>query len=183
VTNPRLAELTHYEALDVERAATPEALQKAYEHGLAVYDEAGVATYSLLDADQRRAARKRIEEAYRVLSDPALRAAYDAELTLRRTAAGTVDAAGRPRPVKLPDPVTGADLKRFRESRGVTLARIAADSKVGKRTFEDIEGDRFDRLPAVVYVRGFLREYARAVGLDPGATVESFVARLPRRSP
>jgi cytoskeletal protein RodZ len=83
--------------------------------------------------------------------------------------------------VKLPDPVTGADLKRFRESRGVTLARIAADSKVGQRTFEDIEGDRFDRLPAVVYVRGFLREYARAIGLDPVATAESFVARLPRR--
>ena len=176
-----MAELTHYDALDVERGAPPDVLQKAYEHGLAVYDEAGVATYSLLDAEQRRAARKRIEEAYRVLSDPALRTAYDAELALRRAASGAVDAAGRPHPVKLPDPVTGADLKRFRESRGVTLARIAADSKVGKRTFEDIEGDRFDRLPAVVYVRGFLREYARAVGLDPRATAESFVARLPRR--
>ena len=146
-----------------------------------MYDEAGVATYSLLDAEQRRAARQRIEEAYRVLSDPALRAVYDSELAARRAASGAVDAAGRPRPVKLPDPVTGADLKRHRESRGVTLARIAADSKVGKRTFEDIEGDRFERLPAPVYVRGFLQEYARAVGLDPRATAESFLARLPRR--
>ena len=176
-----MAELTHYEALDVGRGATPDEIRKAYEHGLAVYDEAGVATYSLLDGDQRRAARKRIEEAFRVLGDPALRAAYDAEMTQQKAAAGAVDASGRPHPVKLPDPVTGADLKRFRESRGVTLARIAADSKVGQRTFEDIEGDRFDRLPAVVYVRGFLREYARAVGLDPVATAESFVARLPRR--
>jgi len=176
-----MAQLTHYEALDVDRGATPEALEKAYQHNLAVYDEAGVATYSLLDGDQRRAARGRIEEAYRVLSDPALRAAYDTELALRRAASGTVDAAGRRLPVALPDPVTGADLKRFRESRGVTLAKIAADSKVGKRTFEDIEGDRFERLPAVVYVRGFLQEYARAVGLDPRATAESFLARLPRR--
>ena len=176
-----MAELTHYEALDVERGASPEVLEKAYLHGLAVYDEAGVATYSLLDGDQRRAARQRIEEAYRVLSDPVLRGAYDTALALRRAASGTVDAAGRPRPVTLPDPVTGADLKRFRESRGVTLAKIASDSKVGKRTFEDIEGDRFERLPAVVYVRGFLREYARAVGLDPSKTAESFVARLPRR--
>ena len=176
-----MPELTHYEALDVERGATLETLQKAYQHNLAVYDEAGVATYSLLDGDQRRAARVRIEEAYRVLSDPALRAAYDSELALRRAASGMVDAAGRRRPVTLPDPVTGADLKHFRESRGVTLAKIAADSKVGKRTFEDIEGDRFERLPAVVYVRGFLQEYARAVGLDPRATAESFLARLPRR--
>ncbi len=176
-----VGELTHYEALDVERGASPEAIEKAYQHGLALYDEAGVATYSLLDGEQRRAARERIQEAYRVLSDPALRAAYDAELAARRAAAGQVDAAGRPRPVTLPDPVTGADLKRFRESRGVTLARIAADSKVGKRTFEDIEADRFERLPAVVYVRGFLQEYARAVGLDPRKTADSFVARLPRR--
>jgi flagellar biosynthesis protein FlhG len=176
-----MAELTHYEALDVSREAAAEDLLKAYQHWLGVYDEAGVATYSLLDAEQRRTARKRIEEAYRVLSDPALRAAYDEEMAQRRAASGAVDAAGRPHPVKLPDPVTGADLRRFRESRGVTLSRIAADSKVGKRTFEDIEGDRFERLPAVVYVRGFLREYARAVGLDPVATAESFVARLPRR--
>jgi len=176
-----MPELTHYEALDVDRGATPEVLQKAYQHGLAVYDEAGVATYSLLDGDQRRAARERIEQAYRVLSDPALRAAYDDELALQKAASGKMDAAGRPRPVTLPDPVTGADLKRFRESRGVTLAKIAADSKVGKRTFEDIEGDRFERLPAVVYVRGFLQEYARAVGLDPRATAQSFLARLPRR--
>ena len=176
-----MAELTHYEALNVERGASHEALEKAYQHNLAVYDEAGVATYSLLDGDQRRSARVRIEEAYRVLSDPALREAYDAEQALRRAASGTVDAAGRPRPVTLPDPVTGADLKRFRESRGVTLAKIASDSKVGKRTFEDIEGDRFERLPAPVYVRGFLQEYARAVGLDPRKTADSFVARLPRR--
>jgi flagellar biosynthesis protein FlhG len=176
-----MSELTHYEALDVSRGATAEEIKKAYEHGLAVYDEAGVATYSLLDADQRRAARKRIEEAYRVLADPALRAAYDEDLKLRKAASGAVDASGRPHPVKLPDPVTGADLKRFRESRGVSLTQIAADSKVGKRTFEDVEADRFDRLPAVVYVRGFLREYARAVGLDPVATAESYVARLPRR--
>ena len=89
-----MAELTHYEALDVSRGVSPEDLQKSYEHWLGVYDEAGVATYSLLDSDQRRAARKRIEEAYRVLSDPALRAAYDEEMTLRRAASGAVDAAG-----------------------------------------------------------------------------------------
>ena len=155
-----------------------EAVEKAYEHGLATYDEAGVATYSLLDGDQRRAARERIEEAYRVLSDPALRAAYDAELVARRTAAGTAEAAARPQPVTLPDPVTGADLKRFRESRGITLRDIASASKIGVRYLEYIEIERVELLPAPVYLRGFVQEYARVVGLDPRPTADSYLTRI-----
>ena len=173
-----MGDLTHYEALDVPRGASPETVEKAYLHGMAVYDEAGVATYSLLDGDQRRAARERIQEAYRVLSDPALRAAYDEELVARRAAAGKVDAGGRPRPVTLPDPVTGADLKRFRESRGISLREIATASKVGIRYLEYIEAERREVLPAPVYLRGFVQEYARVVGLDPRQTAESYVARV-----
>ena len=177
---------THYDVLAVPKGAPRDVVEAAYHEGRALYDEEAVATYSLLDSEERRVARARIDEAYRVLSDPMLRAAYDRELGLPPPPAppspADYEIAARARLTVLPDPVTGADLKRHRESRGVSLARIAADSKVGARTFEDIEGDRFDRLPAPVYVRGFVQEYARAVGLDPKATAESFLARMPRQS-
>ena len=175
---------THYEVLDVPRGAPADVIEAAYRHGRALYDEEGVATYSLLDSAERRAERARIEEAFRVLSNPALRAAYDRELGLPPAPVPpptTIYDPDRRKGIVLPDPVTGADLKRFREERGVPIAKIAAASKVGSRTFEDIEADRFDRLPAPVYVRGFLQEYAKAVGLDPRATAESFLARLPKR--
>lgn len=175
---------THYEVLDVPRGAPVDRIEAAYQQGRALYDEAAVATYSLLDPDERRAARARIDEAYRVLSDPSRRAAYDRELGLPPAPAppptAVYDPSRRTGQV-LADPVTGADLKRFREACGVTLASIAAVSKVGSRTLEDIEADRFDRLPAPVYVRGFVQEYARAVGLEPRATAESFLARMPKR--
>jgi cytoskeleton protein RodZ len=77
--------------------------------------------------------------------------------------------------------VTGADLKRVREARGVALKDIARASKIGVRFFEYIEADRHKDLPAVVYLRGFLQEYARAVGLDPQRTAGSYLARVPRR--
>jgi flagellar biosynthesis protein FlhG len=76
--------------------------------------------------------------------------------------------------------VTGGDLKRVRESRAITLRDIAAASKIGVRFLEYIEDERFDALPAPVYVRGFVQEYARVVGLDPRRTAESYVARMAR---
>lgn len=179
-----MGESTHYEVLDVPRGAPHDVIEAAYRDGRALYDEEAVATYSLLDSEERRAFRARLDEAYRVLSNPALRAAYDRELGLPPAPLPpptVVYDPDRRKGIVLPDPVTGADLRKFREERGIPLAKIVAASKVGTRTFEDIEADRFDRLPAPVYVRGFLQEYAKAVGLDPKATAESFLARMPKR--
>ena len=80
-----------------------------------------------------------------------------------------------------PIPLTGADLKRFRESRGISLRDIATASKVGIRYLEYIEAERMEVLPAPVYLRGFVQEYARVVGLDPRQTAESY-ARADRGS-
>jgi flagellar biosynthesis protein FlhG len=76
--------------------------------------------------------------------------------------------------------VTGGALRGFREGRGVSLQEIATASKVGVRFLEYIEQDRHSELPAPVYLRGFLQEYARCVGLDPIATADAYLARMPK---
>jgi cytoskeletal protein RodZ len=78
--------------------------------------------------------------------------------------------------------MTGSDLKKIRESRGVSLRAIALATKIGVRFLEYIEQDRLAMLPAPVYLRGFLMEYGRALGLDPRRTAESYMARLPRQT-
>ena len=83
----------------------------------------------------------------------------------------------------LPEPITGALLRRYREERGVSLRDIANQSKIGTRYLEYIEGDRLDMLPAAVYLRGFLQEYARALGLDPRRTANAYMAQFPRPWP
>jgi flagellar biosynthesis protein FlhG len=83
---------------------------------------------------------------------------------------------------RLAEPVTGAALRGFREARGVSLGEIAAASKVGVRFLEYIEQDRHADLPAPVYLRGFVQEYARCVGLEPGSTAEAYLARVPKGS-
>jgi curved DNA-binding protein CbpA len=85
-------------------------------------------------------------------------------------------------PRVLPDPVDGAALRRFREERGISLREISLVSKVGVRYLEYIEADRHALLPASVYLRGFLQEYARVVGLEPRRTAESYMAGVPRDS-
>lgn len=82
-------------------------------------------------------------------------------------------------PVILAEAVTGAALRRFRESRSVSLEEIAHKSKISSRFLRYIEDERFDMLPAPVYLRGFLHEYARAVGLEPKGTAEAYLSRVP----
>jgi cytoskeleton protein RodZ len=69
----------------------------------------------------------------------------------------------------------GTWLRRQREARGVSLREIADSTRISLRYLEALEGDRFDALPAQVFARGFLREYARVVGLDADEVVNLFL--------
>jgi curved DNA-binding protein CbpA len=173
----------HYEVLGIEPSATGDEVEEAYRRCVVLYGEGSLATYSLLEPAEVEAVRARVHEAYSVLRDPDRRREYDA--SPRRLEANPPEPPEaedtRPEPGVLPEPVTGADLKRVREARGVALKDIARASKIGVRFFEYIEADRHADLPAVVYLRGFLQEYARAVGLDPHRTAGSYLARVPRR--
>lgn len=60
----------------------------------------------------------------------------------------------------------GASLRRERELRGVTLEEISASTKIGVSMLRAIEDDRFEKLPQGLFIRGFVREYARFLALD-----------------
>ncbi len=85
------------------------------------------------------------------------------------------EAAGQGTASGVPLGSLGAWLRTQREARGVSLRDIADASKISVRHLEALESDRFDALPAPVFVRGFLREYARVVGLDPDEVVNVYL--------
>ena len=72
----------------------------------------------------------------------------------------------------------GAVLRRIRMSLGVELAEVSQDTKINEEHLRNIEEDRFDALPAPVYVRGFVREFARCLRLDPKAVSDSYCELL-----
>jgi cytoskeletal protein RodZ len=59
----------------------------------------------------------------------------------------------------------GKFLRQKREERRMSVAEVARATRVPISSVERIESDQFDELPAEVFVRGFLRSYARAVGV------------------
>jgi hypothetical protein len=179
---------THYRVLGLPPQASREQIERAFRFCNEMYGPASLATYSLLEPSDVEATRTRIDEAYAVLMDPGRRRAYDENLGLRAPGAvpyppaqggGDAQPLGG-EPVELPEVVTGPALKRVRERRGISLRQIATESKVGVRYLQYIEEDRFSFLPAPVYLRGFLSEYARVVGLDARRVVESYIARIGR---
>jgi curved DNA-binding protein CbpA len=182
----------HYRVLGLPPEASRDQVERAYRFCLEMYGEGAIATYSLLETEEIEATRARVREAYQVLGDPARRREYDEGrglvsadsplLPFPPEGPAGVGGGGEPGRVELPDVITGADLKRIREARGIALRDIATQSKIGMRFLEYIEEDRLPYLPAPVYLRGFLQEYARVVGLDPARVVASYMGRLAKRA-
>lgn len=60
----------------------------------------------------------------------------------------------------------GTYLKQARDLKQISLMELAQTTRIPVRILGQIEQDQFDRLPADVFVRGFLRSYARSLDLD-----------------
>ncbi len=68
-------------------------------------------------------------------------------------------------------PGCGAELRAARERRKLTTADVAAKLKFAVRQVEALEAEDFSHLPDDVFTRGFVRNYARLVGLDPDTLI------------
>lgn len=61
----------------------------------------------------------------------------------------------------------GLRLRRAREARGMTVEGVSAAIKLSPRQVEAIEADDYGKLLSATYARGFIRNYASLMGLDP----------------
>lgn len=75
----------------------------------------------------------------------------------------------------------GSCLRRAREKRQLTLKDVAGATKIPRTTLELIEAGNLDELPADVFVRGFIRSYARMVGTDEAEPLDNFERALNAR--
>lgn len=77
----------------------------------------------------------------------------------------------------------GVMLSNERVKRGISLQEVADQLKLSRKQIEALENDDFDRLPGVAFVRGFTRNYAKFLGLDPTPLMLALDVVLPARTP
>jgi cytoskeleton protein RodZ len=71
----------------------------------------------------------------------------------------------------------GALLARAREQYGLSVGEIASQMKLAPRQVEALEADAWDRLPSMLFVRGFIKGYARCVHADPAPALAALEVR------
>jgi flagellar biosynthesis protein FlhG len=164
-----------WEVLGLDPGADVGAVRKAYARRKALYGTDGLATYSLHDDGEREALLERLDDAYRTIID----SIGSAPVAAPRPA----DLGPEVRPPSGPAPPLserpGAYLRHQRQSHRVRIDELALETKIRASLLDLLEAESFRDLPAPVYVRGFVIQYARALKLhDAEALAEAYLAKM-----
>ena len=74
----------------------------------------------------------------------------------------------------------GPRLRSERERRGISIETIAAVTKVGADLWLGLERNDFSKWPSGIFARAFIRDYAKAIGLDGDELVDEFCRLFPQ---
>ncbi len=77
----------------------------------------------------------------------------------------------------------GLMLKREREARGMTLTELAKVTRIPEASLMSIENNNFDEFPAEVFVRGFLRNYARQLSIPAEDIMQAYESWIRQQTP
>jgi cytoskeleton protein RodZ len=85
------------------------------------------------------------------------------------------DANGQPAVLSQSDETLGGFLRKHRQSQGKDLDEIAKKTRIHASTLRAIEEDNPKALPAEVFARGFVKNYAQYLGLDPNEALAWYI--------
>ena len=72
-------------------------------------------------------------------------------------------------------PSFGENLKLEREKRKMTLEQISSSTKISTRMLQALEEEKFTQLPGGIFNKGFVRAYARTLGIDEDQAVADYL--------
>ncbi|HHH10818.1 MAG TPA: hypothetical protein ENK23_01915 [Sorangium sp.] len=192
------APLTLYHVLGIDRSASDDEIRRAYKRQRNIFGEDALPIVSLVDDAGIKREQALILEAYDTLLEPQRRRAYNLSVfpddepeepdpKSRRSEADEAELvrqqAALAREIGTETVFTGELLRRARLALGIEISDIANITKISPIHLRAIELEDLQALPASVYVRGFLREVAKALELDPTQVTKTYMKRVRRIRP
>jgi len=195
----------YYDLLDVPSNATPKMIESAYFSALSLFNDHNLAGYSIFSDNELESNKSLIEQAYLILSSEEKRKQYndykqisnEIDYSLDNNRSGKKENAyvnpleakekfrlnyilNNEQEIKIEQEVqySGKFLKSVREYKCVSLDRMANLTNILKSYLISIEEERFELLPATVYTRGFIFQYAKILKLNPDFVTDAYISRL-----
>ncbi|MBL7671482.1 MAG: helix-turn-helix domain-containing protein [Bdellovibrionaceae bacterium] len=193
--------INYYEILELGTSAAQHEITKAYDRARRTYSGDNPAIYTIFSEKEARDLLKLIEEAYSVLGNKTLRTIYDQRL-LGKSSEGldlsydsilTASRQNFPEPKAKFDKVSyridegleaeiqtrtewmGSDLKKIREYKNLSIEKMSEKTKINVFYLAAVEADDRMKLPAPVFVRGYVIQIAKALGLNEKTVADSYM--------
>ncbi len=189
---PETEKQNYYELLEIYPGASEEEVRRAFKQIKSWFGLDAIACQGICSDSERDHFQKLAEIAHSQLVDRSKRREYDKlnfpngftiasdeEIRKKKSIAGKVTATQESLPkVELTDDdfVDGLFLAKIRTRRNVDLEDISNRARVSMRYLKAIEENRFDDLPAAVFTRGFVIEFARFLKINPVQAASDFMS-------
>ena len=163
-----------FDTLELGIDATTSEINEAYRSLKNLYSSNSIAISPLVDEFTEEKSKRilcEIENAYK-------------NLTILTIKEGEVQSAKDANEIKTEDHnrsgsvFDGSMLMHARLAKNIELKEIADRTNISKRHLINIENEKFDELPARIYLKGFILSYARYLGLDAEKISNSIIERF-----
>ncbi|HKJ05612.1 MAG TPA: helix-turn-helix transcriptional regulator [Geopsychrobacteraceae bacterium] len=167
-----------FERLGLPSDASMLEIEQSFRELRNLYRKKSLATYSLMDEEESQEKLSSLQEAYdQILQARQSVSSNDKSKSAPEVSVATPAAESRVVVVDAdPSQNPGLFLQQMREAQGLSLRDVADWTKVSTTYLQSIEQQKFDSLPAPVYVRGFLKSYCQRVKLaEARLVIDSFM--------
>ena len=188
----RVDSKTYYDTLEIPCSSSNTDIHTAYLRAKNTYSSYNPNVLSVFSKQEIQDLRKLIDQAYFVLSHPVRRKAYDREISKsvpnaykqqqnlsNKNIAITSHYKKNPifeKQIEEQDIFDGPFLQSVRNYKNITLDQICLVTRIGKPYLIAIENNEYQLLPAPVFVRGFISQYAKCLSLDTKKVVDSYMS-------
>ncbi len=197
------ASYNYYDILEVSPHCVQHEVTTAYERARTTYAGENPAIYTIFSEEEARDLLKLVEEAYSVLGNKTLRGLYDEKLVQSgvrpedlsyeklkaQSQIHVPERANKPLPGKIEYKIddgfekemlslsdwNGDWLKKVREYKKIPLERLSEITKISAYYINAIEKCDPKNLPAPVFVRGYVSQISKVLGLNEKSVCDGYM--------